>query len=152
MNIKINSFIEFFLEESYKYIKEENHRAIAFALYIKVNMKKPIGDTEGDILHCDTLSTESPSNSFASISPLNGDDKEENKWISNQPGSRIDRGRNNENESHKQSLNDGVILSHLQIDEIISKRRNKRDDMLLAPSTIEERQNEKYARKVGIHL
>ena len=121
-------------------------------MYTKANMKKPIGDTERDILHCDTLSTESPTNSFASISPLNGDHDEDNLWIRNQPGSRIDRGRNNVNETKKQSLNDGVILSHLQIDEIISKKSGKRDDILLAPSTIEERQNEKYARKVGIHL
>lgn len=125
------------------------------------NMKKSINledvdDVAGEIFHCDTLSTESPSNSITSISPVNGDEKDNNRWIKDQPTQnevrKIDR-KTHKKRLNKQSLNDGVILSHLQIGEIISlKDDDKSDDVLIAPSTIEERQNEKYARKVGIHL
>ncbi len=108
-----------------------------------------------DIPHCDTLSTESPSNSYTSISPVNGDEIDDNQWIFDRPANNDVRKpkKQTKRSSNKQSLNDGVILSHLQIGEIVHlKDKHERDDVLIAPSTIEERQNEKYARKVGIHL
>ena len=100
-------------------------------------------DTE--ILQCDTLSTESPSNSFASISPVFDKDNEkdeEKKWLNQQ---------NCKKSLHCQSLNDGIILT--QISRSITIPENERENrILVAPSTLEERQNEKFARKVGINL
>lgn len=119
-------------------------------------MKKPEVASIDTIPHCDTLSTESPSNSLTSISPLNGDEVDDNQWIYDSIALK-DENKNIEKQKNKRknkrSLNDGVILTHLQLGEITSlKDKNKKDDVLIAPSTIEERQNEKYARKVGIHL
>ena len=103
------------------------------------------------ILQCDTLSTESPSNSDVSISPVNGDDNEKNTWVTNHHLNCRNKDEDDEERLNNYSLNDGIILSHIG-GTVEVPRRHERQQILFAPSTIEERQNEKFARKVGIHL
>ncbi len=107
--------------------------------------KKKISVDDVQILHCDTLSTESPSNSFASISPVfnkDVDEDEERKWLSQRP---------REESLNCHSLNDGIIITQMA-GSITMPKTERENEILIAPSTIEERQNERYARKVGINL
>ena len=126
-------------------------------------MQKKNNTKEGnnEILQCDTLSTESPSNSDASISPINGDgnvdDDNEKKWL-RRPSIGGDGDDEDENlclHLNLHNLNDGILISHIGGSITIpspKQEKAKENEILLAPSTIEERQNEKYARKVGINL
>lgn len=116
------------------------------------NQKKQQSSGAGDgILHCDTLSTESPNNSAVSMSPVNGEDDNDDQnraWLN----TRLRRHDEDEGGINQRNLNDAVILTNLRGIISIPNITTYDDDILIAPSTIEERQNEKFARKVGINL
>lgn len=138
----------------------------------KLSKEKSSSD-EKDIVNCDTASTQSQSSSAVSISPVSGDDSGEviKNWLvtSNQQHEhrhkrkshllRIHGGKEEEEESvyghdHDDgiNLNDAMVLSHIEGMISIPFQDQCENEILIAPSTIEERQNEKFARKVGIHL
>ncbi len=105
---------------------------------------------EDTIPNCDTFSTQSTGNSAESISPVNGDSDEQIAlWLSK---GNIRKDPDEDNSFGLRNLNDAIILSNIEGIIEISNNDDDNEDVLFAPSTVEERQNERYARKVGIHL
>ena len=97
-----------------------------------------------------TNSTESPANSAESISKVNANnDDQEPDWVKNGLNrSGKDKGYTKISTSPKNK----ITLSNIGGIASIPNQSFLNEEILVAPSTIEERQNEKYARKVGINL